>query len=106
MTKYLGIRQRGQMVIIMALLMVAILWMVGVAIDLGFGYEHRREIQNAADSAAIAGALALGRHVQYSTLTSAQRAALGLTSDSFGTGDVIQQEMTNAAMMSMPPFPQ
>ena len=105
MTAHLYLPQRGQMVVMMALLMVALIGMVGVAIDLGFGYEHRREIQNAADSASVAGALALGRHIQYSTLNATQRSALGITSDAYATGDVILQEARNAAVMSLPPFP-
>jgi Flp pilus assembly protein TadG len=106
MTRSVCSRQRGQMLIILALLMVTILAMVGVAVDLGFGYEHRREIQNAVDSAAVAGALGLGRHIQYATLSVSQRSALGLTTDYYNADTVIQQEITNAAVMSMPPFPQ
>jgi hypothetical protein len=105
MSSHLFQPQRGQMVVMMALLMVSLLGMVGVAVDLGFGYEHRREIQNAADSASVAGTLALGRHIQYRTLTPAQRSALGITSDAFGDGGVIMQEIRNTAVMSMPPFP-
>jgi hypothetical protein len=99
------LRQRGQMLLLMAFLLIALLGMIGVAVDLGFGYEHRREAQNAADSAAMAGALALGRHIQYDKLSAAERLQLNLLSDPFGTGDVITQEVTNAAVMSMPPFP-
>src|SRR3954463_9245040 len=61
-------RERGQVAIIMALSFVALMGMVGTGIDLGLGYAHRREVQNAADSAAVAGALALGRHYQYQYL--------------------------------------
>jgi uncharacterized membrane protein len=72
------LRQRGQMLLLMAFLLIALLGMIGVAVDLGFGYEHRREAQNAADSAAMAGALALGRHIQYDKLSAAERLQLNL----------------------------
>ena len=41
----------------------------GVAVDLGFAYAHRREAQNAADAAALAGALVLGRSYEHPATT-------------------------------------
>lgn len=97
--------RRGQILVIMALLMVALLSMVAIAVDLGFGYAHRREVQNAADSAAMAGALALGRYYQYNTLSATERINLGLTTNNWDSQTTINQEITNAASMSVPPFP-
>lgn len=45
--------------------LVVLLGITGLAIDLGFGFAHRRQVQNAAEAGAIAGAKALARHVSY-----------------------------------------
>jgi hypothetical protein len=61
----LGGRQQGQVAIILGLAFTAVLGMTAFAIDLGFGYAKRREVQNAADAGALAGVQALGRHYLY-----------------------------------------
>jgi hypothetical protein len=75
--------------------------MVGTGIDLGLGYAHRREVQNAADSAAVAGALALGRHYQYAYIGSGYTLA-GLTD---ATDAIINQEIQYAAASGVPQYP-
>jgi hypothetical protein len=48
-------RQRGQVLLITALLLPVLLAMAGMAIDIGTYSAHRRSLQNAADGAALAG---------------------------------------------------
>lgn len=52
-------RQRGQMLVLFTLALVAIIAMVGLVIDGGAAFAQRRGQQNAADLAALAGADAL-----------------------------------------------
>ena len=47
---------RGQMLIIVAAAMVVLIAVLGLAIDLGYGFVQRRTMQNAADAGALAGA--------------------------------------------------
>lgn len=95
-------RQRGQMLIIMALALVALLGMTGIAVDLGFGFAHRREAQNAADAAALAGAQALGRHyINPSPATS----GCGDSGTAECNNTTVLREITVAAISSLPNFP-
>jgi hypothetical protein len=50
---------RGAMLVVMAISMVAMLALSGLVIDGGRAYANRREVQNSADAAALAGAGAL-----------------------------------------------
>ena len=86
----------------MALSFVGLLGVVGAGIDLGYGYAHRREVQNAADTAAVAGAVALGRHYQYAYVGSGY--TLGGLTDA--TDATIKQDLQYAAASSVPPFPE
>lgn len=52
---------RGAVIVMVAILMVVLLGCVALAVDIGHLYVARAELQRAADSAALAGALALGR---------------------------------------------
>ena len=71
-----GDRQRGQILVIFALGLVAIIAMTGLVIDGGMTYVQRREQQNVADAAAMAGAYAYANSGDASTATSpAQDAA-------------------------------
>jgi len=54
----------GQIIIFAAVLTVAMVGMLGLAIDLGYSFAQKRSVQNAADAAAIAGARAV---TQWST---------------------------------------
>lgn len=47
---------RGQILIMFAFFLVAMIGMLGLAVDLGFAFAGRRSMQNAADAAALAGA--------------------------------------------------
>ena len=57
--------ERGQIVVIVALVMTILVAMVGVVIDGGMAWTNRRQVQNAADSAALAGARVLGLDVRW-----------------------------------------
>jgi len=48
--------QRGQILVVFVLAMVAIIGVIGLAIDGGGAYAQRRDQQTAADLAALAGA--------------------------------------------------
>jgi len=48
--------ERGQALILAALAMVVILGFAALAIDVGYWYSQKREVQNAVDAAALAGA--------------------------------------------------
>jgi Flp pilus assembly protein TadG len=69
-----GRRERGQVLVILALALVAIVAAVGLVIDGGFAFAQRRAEQNAADFAALAGANALlnGRDATAAALAAAQ----------------------------------
>jgi Flp pilus assembly protein TadG len=53
--------QRGQALILIALAGIALFGIAGLAIDGSAKFSDRRHAQNAADTAALAGALALAR---------------------------------------------
>jgi Flp pilus assembly protein TadG len=57
--KYWRRRERGQIYVLMSLGIVALLGMAGLGADIGVIYGTRRQMQTAADAAAIAGANAL-----------------------------------------------
>ena len=48
-------REKGQTLVVLALVMTVLMLMVGLAIDVGMAYNERRDLQNAADGAALAG---------------------------------------------------
>ena len=48
--------EKGQVVIIAALLIVSLLGMTALVVDVGSIYEERRQTQTVADAAALAGA--------------------------------------------------
>ena len=48
--------ERGAIAVIVAIFMVALLVLAALVLDLGTGYDHDRELQSAADAAALAGA--------------------------------------------------
>ena len=47
---------RGQALVLLSLFLVALLALVGIGVDGGSLYLHRRGMQNGADAAALAGA--------------------------------------------------
>src|SRR4051812_46344703 len=95
-------RERGQVLVIMALAMIALLGITGVAVDMGYAYAHRREVQNAADAAALAGALKLGQHYN---ATQNPSGALPTPTPSAQTDGTIMADITTAAAAALPPFP-
>lgn len=56
-------RQRGQMLVIFAISLVAMIAMVGLVIDGGNAYAQQRATQNASDAAAEAGAVILSKNL-------------------------------------------
>lgn len=54
--------QRGSVAVMVALLIVALIGMLGIVIDLSNLYVRKTELQNAADAAALAGAKQLDNH--------------------------------------------
>ncbi len=55
-------RERGQAVVVLALSMVVLLGMIGLVLDGGFAYAHRRQMQNAADAGALDGTRVFAKH--------------------------------------------
>ncbi len=49
-------RESGQTLVVVALSMTVLMLMAGLAVDVGMAYNERRNMQNAADAAALAGA--------------------------------------------------
>ena len=62
MNKTLWERQKGQAIVIMAVGLIALLGFAAIAVDISFSYWQRRQMQNAADAASLAGARALSLH--------------------------------------------
>src|SRR5579871_3306522 len=48
--------ERGQTLVIIALLTTILIGILGLAVDVGYAYSERRQIQNAADASALNGA--------------------------------------------------
>ncbi len=55
--------EQGQAIVIMAFAVVAMAALVGLAIDGGRAYSDRRQVQNTADAAAMAGVRVLAQHM-------------------------------------------
>lgn len=51
----------GQILVMFAIFLVAMIGMLGLAVDLGFAFAERRTMQNAADAGALAGARVVAR---------------------------------------------
>jgi hypothetical protein len=58
-----GDGQRGQIIVLFGIVLTVVVLMVGVVIDGGYGMAQRRESQNAADFAALAGARIIAEHI-------------------------------------------
>ena len=78
-------RERGQILVIFVLALVAIIAGVGLVIDGGFAFAQRRAEQNAADLGAFAGANAL---LNGANPTAAARAAAAANGFTHGSGGV------------------
>lgn len=57
--------ERGQMLVIVALGLTVLIGMAGLVIDGGMALSNRRQVQNAADAAALAGTRVLGLDLKY-----------------------------------------
>lgn len=82
-------RQRGQMVVLFALALVAMIAMVGLVIDGGAVYAQRRGQQNAADLAALAAADALYNGRTQTQATTVARSVAASNSYTDGVGGVV-----------------
>ena len=58
-------RERGQMLVIVALGLTVLIAMAGLIIDGGMALSNRRQVQNAADAAALAGTRVLGLDLKW-----------------------------------------
>ena len=56
---------RGQMIVVVALVLTILVAMVGVVVDGGFALSNRRQVQNTADAAALAGTRVLGLDLKW-----------------------------------------
>ena len=57
--------ERGQMLVIVAVALTALIAMAGLVIDGGMALSNRRQVQNASDAAALAGARVLGLDLKW-----------------------------------------
>ena len=76
---YVPANRRGATAIIVAIVLVVLLGVAALAVDIGYLYAAKNELQNAADSAALAGARQLGNI--YSLLTVTQQMAYTAEAD-------------------------
>ena len=67
--------ERGQMVVIVALALTTLIAMAGLVIDGGMALSNRRQVQNAADSAALAGTRVLGLDLKWRAVNAGNPAA-------------------------------
>ena len=58
-------RERGQMLVIVALGLTVLIAMAGLIIDGGMALSNRRQVQNAADAASLAGTRVLGLDLKW-----------------------------------------
>src|SRR2546427_8120485 len=76
--------ERGQILAMMVISLIALCALVGVAADLGFFSDYRRRMQTAADAAAMAGAQQLLRDADNAAYPKIRSAALdGAKSNGF-----------------------
>lgn len=62
--------ERGQMLVIVAVALTALVAMAGLVIDGGMALANRRQVQNAADAASLAGARVLGLDLKWRAVNS------------------------------------
>lgn len=95
-----GAPERGQIIVIFALALVAIVAMVGLVLDGGSAFAQRREEQNAADLAALTGAnvyLLTGDQTASTAAARANAATNGFTHGTNGTTVEVLYDFTNGA---------
>jgi Flp pilus assembly protein TadG len=95
-----GAGERGQIIVIFALALVAIVAMVGLVLDGGSAFAQRRAEQNAADLAALAGAntyLLTGDQATSTAAARANAATNGYAHGSGGTTVAVAYDFSNGA---------
>jgi Flp pilus assembly protein TadG len=79
----------GQVIVMFALFSVAMMGLLGLAMDLGFAFAQRRSMQNAADAGALAGARIVARWSATNPLLSAQGPVEAIAEQNeFGPGEL------------------
>ena len=89
--------ERGQILVMAALLIIVFLGLVGLAVDAGFHFVERRQLQNAADTATMAAAyeLSYGGNDAAATVAALENAAAnGYDNDG----------ITNTVVVNIPPL--
>ena len=84
--------QEGQVIFLVAALMVGLLGMAAISIDLGFAMHAQRELQASADAAATAAALDLSNNLSSNTAYQSAYCASGVDNNGFksaGYGSVV-----------------
>jgi len=93
--------ERGQAIIMIVLAMVGLIAITGLTVDGGIAYSDRRNAQNAADSAAFAGALA---HTRHQTVEATAAGATTINGyDNNGTSNVVTISTVVSPEGSCPP---
>jgi hypothetical protein len=95
------LKQAGQIIAIFALMLTAIIGLVGIAIDVTFAWRAELQVQRAADAAALAGVVYLPGNISGGTTASLQEATKnGFTSGS-GTSVSAHQDASNIRQMDV-----
>jgi hypothetical protein len=81
-------RQRGAIIPLFVIALVALLGMVGMALDLGHFYVNRTRLQNALDAAALSGAKTLDQTDSTAAATSAAHQAFTLNASADGNAEL------------------
>lgn len=68
--------ERGQTLVIVALLTTMLIGILGLAVDVGYAYSERRQIQNAADASALNGAREMDAQISNGNQTGADNQVL------------------------------
>ncbi len=89
--------ERGQALILIVFAMFALFGMTGLAVDGGMAYSDRRDAQNAADSAALAAALADLRGRDYQSTGLAAAAVDGYNNQGMNTVSVSSADSPTGA---------
>ncbi len=105
-------REQGQIIVILALALVALLGFTALAVDVGMAFSDRRNDQNVADSIALAGAQAAARYAieVYKTDASGYQGTTASlvcpdtswrSSDDPGTGNWVKAAMHDAFLAAL-----
>jgi len=73
--------EQGQALVLITFAMIGLVGITGLAVDGGIAYTEKRDSQNAADAAAMAGALAKVRGGNISTTAQARATSNGFDND-------------------------